>query len=153
MDGLIGEITNSIPFSIGRRGPSSNKFKGLIDDVRIYQRELSSAEVASLSAAESHAIALVSVDKRSAEQKKTLEQYFQQTQVPELAHLQTSIAETRKAKEDLEKSLPNTMVMSEMDKPRDTFIKVRGNYDLDGAKVVAGVPSFLPQISNTENKN
>lgn len=153
MDGLIGEITNSIPFSIGRRGPSSTKFKGLIDDVRIYQRELSSAEVASLSAAESHAIALVPVDKRSAEQKKTLEQYFQQTHVPELSSLQTSVAEIRKAKEDLEKSVPNTMVMSEMDKPRDTFIKVRGNYDLDGEKVVAGVPAFLPQIPNLENKN
>ena len=37
--------------------------------------------------------------------------------------------------------------MSEMEKPRDTFIKVRGNYDQDGEKVTAAVPSFLPQVA------
>jgi hypothetical protein len=37
--------------------------------------------------------------------------------------------------------------MSELEKPRETFIKVRGNYDQDGVKVDAAVPVFLPQVS------
>ena len=55
--------------------------------------------------------------------------------------------ELKKTKEDFERTLPNTMVMSEMEKPRETFIKVRGNYDQDGTKVEAAVPAFLPQIA------
>ena len=39
------------------------------------------------------------------------------------------------------------MVMEELETPRETFIKVRGNYDQDGEKVAAAVPAFLPQIS------
>ncbi|MCA9086907.1 MAG: DUF1553 domain-containing protein, partial [Planctomycetaceae bacterium] len=38
-------------------------------------------------------------------------------------------------------------VMEELETPRETFMKVRGNYDQDGEKVVAAVPAFLPQIN------
>ena len=57
------------------------------------------------------------------------------------------MADLKKAKDAVEKAIPNTMVMAEMEKPRDTFIKVRGQYDQDGEKVAAGAPSFLPQIA------
>lgn len=153
IDNLKGEITNDVPFSIGRRGPSSTQFNGLIDDVRIYERELSDAEVASLNAGEARAIVAVPVAERTEPQKKTLEQFFRRTQVPELAELETKVAELRKTKSDFETALPNTMVMSEMDKPRDTFIKVRGNYDLDGEQVQAAVPGFLPQIAQPEERH
>lgn len=152
IDALKGEITTDVPFCIGRRGPGGTPFKGLIDDVRIYSRELSGAEVASLNAAEAQAIAKLPADQRSEQQKKSLDQYFQQTQVPQLAELQTLVSTQRKAKQDFETAIPNTMVMSEMDKPRETFIKVRGNYDEDGEAVNAAVPAFLPQIANQENK-
>jgi hypothetical protein len=38
------------------------------------------------------------------------------------------------------------MVMIEMDKPRDTFIKIRGQYDKNGEKVTANTPHFLPPL-------
>ena len=44
------------------------------------------------------------------------------------------------------------MVMSEMDKPRDTFIKVRGSYDQNGDQVTAAVPAFLPQVPGRADK-
>ena len=84
---------------------------------------------------------------RSQKQKEQLEKYFRQTQVPDFAVLQKSVDDLKKIKEDYERTLPNTMVMSEMEKPRDTFIKVRGNYDQDGTKVESAVPAFLPQIA------
>ncbi len=65
----------------------------------------------------------------------------------ELADLQKKVKELKKISDDYEKSLPNTMVMEELETPRETFIKVRGNYDQDGEKVAAAVPAFLPQIS------
>ncbi len=152
VDALNGEITNAIPFSLGRRGPASTQFKGLIDDVRVFKRELSSAEVASLTASEFYRIARLPIAERSADQKQTLEDYFLRTQLPQLATLKNTLSALQKSKLEFENSLPNTMVMSEMDQPRQTFIKVRGNYDLDGESVAAAVPAFLPQIAATENQ-
>ena len=52
----------------------------------------------------------------------------------------------RAQKEKLEQSIPTTMVMAEMKKPRDTFILGRGQYDNPKEKVTPGVPSFLPPL-------
>ena len=67
-------------------------------------------------------------DKRTTAQKEQLQNYFRQTQAPEFVEAQKKATDQRKAHDDYEKGLPNTMVMSEMAKPRDTFIKVRGSY-------------------------
>jgi hypothetical protein len=66
---------------------------------------------------------------------------------PNLAELQKQLKDLKKKRDDFEKSIPSTMVMAELETPRETFMKVRGNYDQDGEKVSAGVPAFLPQIS------
>jgi hypothetical protein len=44
----------------------------------------------------------------------------------------------------LEKSIPTTLVAKEMEKPRETFMLVRGEYDKKGDKVQPGVPAILP---------
>jgi len=49
-------------------------------------------------------------------------------------------------KRAIENKIPTTMVMREMDGPRDTFILMRGSYDKPGEKVTAGVPAFLPPL-------
>ena len=146
-DGLTGTIKTDAPFSIGRRGGAGAPFTGRIDDLRIHERSLSAAEVASLSGGARLALVAIAPDKRTPEQKEQLEKFFRETQVPEFAEAQKRAAELRKRQGDFETSLPNTMVMSEMAKPRETFIKVRGNYDKDGEKVSADVPAFLPQVS------
>ena len=150
-DNLAGSIRTSTPFSIGRRGESSVLFHGHIDELCIYQRGLSALEIASVTSAETYKIADISAADRTQKQKEQLEKFFRQTQVPELAVLQKSVNDLRKTKEDFERSLPNTMVMSEMEKPRETFIKVRGNYDQDGTKVEAAVPAFLPQVAKQKD--
>lgn len=61
--------------------------------------------------------------------------------------LYTRLEELRKQRDQLKKSIPTTMVMAEMSKPRDTFILGRGQYDNKGEKVTPGVPSFLPPMS------
>ncbi len=146
LDSLKGSIQSGTPFSIGRRSDSSVRFAGRIDDVRVYERELNAEEVAQLNAVETVKIASLPVDQRSVKQKEQIEKLFRQTQVPEFAELQKSIADLNKSKNEFAAMIPNTMVMSEMEKPRETFIKVRGNYDQDGEKVTAAVPAFLPQI-------
>ncbi len=146
-DNLAGSIRTKTPFSIGRRGESSVLFHGHIDDLCIYQRALSALEISAVTTSETYKITAIAAADRSQKQKEQLEKFFRQTQVPEIAVLQKSVNDLRKTKEDFERSLPNTMVMSEMEKPRETFIKVRGNYDQDGTKVDAAVPAFLPQVA------
>jgi hypothetical protein len=107
---------------------------------------LNAGEVAALGGAATMAIVKIPAAQRTPEQKAQLQKFFRESQAPEFATAQQKVEEIKKAKENVEKAIPNTMVMSEMEKPRDTFIKVRGAYDQDGEKVAAGVPGFLPQI-------
>ena len=146
IDTLTDTISTPEPFSIGRRGATGAPFSGSVDEVRIHGRGLGADEVAALVRAATLAIASIPAGERTPEQQAQLQKLFRETQAPEFAGAQKLAADLRKAKEDLEKAIPNTMVMAEMEKPRDTFIKVRGQYDQDGEPVAAGVPAFLPQI-------
>ena len=145
-DTLTGTINTTAPFSIGRRGDAGQPFTGRVDDLRIYSRALAAPELASLGGAAQMAILAIAAEKRTPEQKAALQKFFRESQVPDAAAAQKRIADAKKAKDELEKVVPNTMVMSELEKPRDTFMKVRGNYDQNGDKVTAGVPAFLPQV-------
>ena len=50
-------------------------------------------------------------------------------------------------------ALPTAMVMQEMDKPRDTFVLVRGMYDQKGERVSMNTPAFLPAMDANLPKN
>jgi Protein of unknown function (DUF1553)/Protein of unknown function (DUF1549)/Planctomycete cytochrome C len=56
------------------------------------------------------------------------------------------LAKLRQAKVELEKAIPSAMVMQEMPAPRETFVRIRGDYAKKGEKVQAGVPAFLPSL-------
>jgi hypothetical protein len=56
------------------------------------------------------------------------------------------VAALRKEREELEKKMPTSMVMAEMESPRDTFLLTRGQYDEPGEQVFAGVPASLPPL-------
>ncbi|HMJ89521.1 MAG TPA: DUF1553 domain-containing protein, partial [Candidatus Acidoferrum sp.] len=46
----------------------------------------------------------------------------------------------------IEKAIPTTLVAKEMEKQRDTFMLIRGEYDKKGDKVSPGLPSILPPL-------
>ena len=56
------------------------------------------------------------------------------------------IAALRKQRDALDNSLPATMVMAELEKPREAFILKRGQYDQRGDPVTRGLPSVLPPL-------
>ncbi len=49
--------------------------------------------------------------------------------------------------------MPSTMVMAELDMPRDTFVLTRGEYSKPGARVSADVPAILPPLPAAAPKN
>jgi hypothetical protein len=143
-DTLTSTIKADKPVVIGRRNHSA-PFKGLIDDVRIYGRELTAAEVAQLAGLESiRAILVTAADKRTPQQKDELVRYYLDNNDPNYKKLAEEQAGWTKKRTELDNAIPTTMVMQEMDKPRDSFILLRGQYDKFGEKVTPSVPGFLP---------
>jgi hypothetical protein len=145
-DKLSASITNSLPFHIGKRG-SSLPYQGSIDDLRCYGRALKATEVAALAQGPQFALLQVPEAKRSAEQKKELAQFFKQNYAADLKQAEEALAKLKADKDALLQKIPNTMVMEELAKPRDTFIFMRGNFQVKGEKVAANVPAFLPALA------
>jgi len=144
-DRLTDTIKTEKPLHIGRRNPSAF-FQGAIDDVRIYDRALTGAEVATLADANPvAAILTIASELRTEKQKHALRQYYlenhdtkyRQLNV-ELDKFRTQETETRERAAKL-----TVMVMQEMKEPRTTFVLKRGQYDQHGEKVTTGVPAFL----------
>jgi hypothetical protein len=143
-DTLAGTIRNTQPLRIGRRQASAS-LKGMVDDVRIYDRQLSREEVAQL--ADSQLIRGVlskPLAKRSASLKQKLRAWFVEHRADQrIANVSARLATLRQRASAMAKSLPTTMVMQDAKKPRPAFVLVRGEYDQHGEEVTAGVPEFL----------
>ena len=145
-DVLTDSIQTTAPLTIGRRTPGA-PFKGMIDDVRVYDRELSGTEVATLANADGFKQLLATLpEKRTEVQKAQLAAYYFENVDAPYKTLTGELNDWKKKQADLEQAIPTTMVMQEMDKPRDTFILLRGQYDKPGEKVTAALPGFLPKI-------
>jgi hypothetical protein len=90
-------------------------------------------------------------DKLEDEDRRKLRAYYlasvyadPQSAVAPLRAQMKSIKEKREA---LEKEIPSTMISRELDKPRPTWVRIRGQYDKHGEQVGPGVPAILPPLS------
>ncbi len=92
-------------------------------------------------------------DKRTDSQAAAVKKYYREKVSTEFAALSEQLAKLKKQQEDLEKSVPTVMVMQDMEKPRETFVLVRGAYDKPGDKVTPNIPSFLPPLPEGATRN
>ena len=87
-------------------------------------------------------------EQQLSELRAKLSEYFLTYDAPQpikQSYADLKSLKTRKA--ELEESIPTTMVMKEMKKPRETFVLGRGDYRNHGDKVSPNVPSCLPPFS------
>jgi hypothetical protein len=82
---------------------------------------------------------------RTDAERDDLKKHFSESDAEYVAMLMKFDA-TRKARDQFNKSIPQVMVMEDMEAPRETFILARGAYDKPGDKVSAGVPESLPPL-------
>lgn len=151
-DKLSGSIRNETTLNLGRRSATSS-FKGSLADVRIYDRVLSADEITKLAEAPLQTLAKIPADKRTAPQSEELSAWFRDHHFPDFAAAKESVKAAQTAIEKFEKTIPTTMVMTEMEKPRDTFLLIRGSYDKPGEKLSANVPASLPPLPANAPKN
>ncbi len=147
IDKLTDTIKTPEPFSIGRRGAAGTMFTGRVDDLRIYGRALAVGEVAQLGGSPTLQLVKIPAAQRTKEQADKLQKFYRETYATDFLAAKRLADERRKTKDDFATTIPNTMVMAELDKVRDSFIKVRGNYDQNGDKVTPAAPAFLPALA------
>jgi len=69
---------------------------------------------------------------------------------PLLGPVADEVAALRKEKDAVEKDVPGTFVFTDMPKPRDSFVMVRGQYNKPGDKVEPATPTFLPPLKKAD---
>jgi hypothetical protein len=151
-DKLSASISTDAPLLIGSR-IKAFPFNGLIDDVRFYDRAVKAPEVAALFAHPNLLAAKLPSEKRTREQQTDLKKFFREHHATEFLAARTRLETLQKEKKELIDKIPDSMVMEEMEKPRDTFVLVRGNYQNKGEKVTAGTPSCWPPLPSGQPTN
>ncbi len=146
-DALKGPIRTDAELTLGRRelGPP---FVGQIDDLRLYQRALTPAEVEDLALHHRARVILSGlIGKPSREQTDFLKDYFLTHAAPDaLEAKRRELTAAVKEKDTIEKTIPTAMVMGELKKPRESFVLARGDYRNPTDKVQPGVPAILPAL-------
>ena len=140
---------------IGQRFRDVGFAKGLVDDFRVFDRELTRGEVAQLHDGDTLANLLARpADALGQAERDTLRDYFLATaSEPHAAQL----AKLRAARESVTKLLDGRgeiMAMEELRlKPRSTFVLNRGVYNAPGERVGAVTPKALSPFSKDAPRN
>jgi hypothetical protein len=136
------------PFRIGAGWGNERRFKGRIDEVRVYSRVLDERDLAVLALDESvNEIARKPDAQRLPAEKFEMRSAYLATAAPaEIRSLAEKLDALLDERAKLEATFPTVMVMAEANPPKSTFLLVRGAYDHPGEKVSPGVPAVLPPL-------
>jgi len=93
-------------------------------------------------------IARIEPDQRSEAQQKRLAEAFLRSD-PKCSAVFARLETLTKEREKLLAAVPTTMVMQELDKPRQTTMQVRGDFLRPGEEVTCDVPAVLPAMEAT----
>ncbi|MCU1236826.1 MAG: hypothetical protein JWP63_4793 [Candidatus Solibacter sp.] len=140
-------VTPAGPLAIG--DPHHDKpLKGDIGGLRIYNRALTPADAEALALHEPIRYILTQEDaKRSKDQNARLLDYFLTYDAPaDLRRVYSELNALKSRAAQLKSEIPNSQVMAEMAKPRDTFILARGDYRNQTEKVTPAVPALFPPL-------
>ena len=126
--------------TVGGGAGKDKRFRGLLDEVRVYGRELKAEEIAMMAAGRTLA-ELAAQASRTALENRQLELAFLETQERWKNMQQLSME-----KERFERTFPSVMVMAESPVQKKTHLLVRGAYDKPGEEVRPGLPAALPPL-------
>lgn len=148
-DRLSDSIRTDKPLRIGRRSPGSPA-KGLIDDVRVYARQLTDADALALAGADPYGptLAKAPADWTPAE-RQTLRSHYLNGFDPQHQQLQKEITRLKAESSAAVKPITTVMVMQDEKSPRMTYVLNRGNYaqPKKDEPVQPGVPASLGALA------
>ena len=138
-----------------RIGAGHSDFTGGVDDLTIYDRDLSAAEVEIVANARLlDALVATPPAERTPSDRAKLRAYFLNQPAPEaIRSAYDRVVTLREKQRTLKAAISTVMVMQEMETPRDSFVLIRGEYDKPGEPVTPGVPAILPSLSKNVPNN
>ncbi len=143
-DNLDWPSRSNSSLKIGGGGGLDNRFRGHIDEVRVYGRELSPAEARSLAVTESLSeLSALPADARRPAQRDKLRLAFLETGAS--GRIRAAMRQRREARRQhrtFAESLPTVMVMREGPR-RQAYLLERGRYDAHGEPVEQGTPDAV----------
>jgi hypothetical protein len=148
IDTLSEPITTEAPFWIGNGHPAA-KFKGLLDDLRVFNQALDQAVIGSLPGLSIQPLVAIAFDQRNQEQSQRIRKHFLENASP--AEWREPFQKLVGLHEELESrrlAVPTVMVMKELSTPRDTKVLLRGAFNRPGESVTAGTPAVLPPLAS-----
>ena len=139
---------------IGGGGGPEYRFRGRIDEVRIFRTSPDDSTIAMLACPDPiESIASIPPARRSEGQRlKLLNAWIELASPPAVRRHQQSLTALINERRRLESQFPTVMVMEEMAQPRPTKILRRGAYDLPGESVTPGLPALLTNGRNEQHR-
>lgn len=127
---------------------------GKIDEIIVYNRQLSDYEIAVLAGIKNwSAIAAKEPAVLTAEETNALQAYYLSVNNPSFIEANKGLQKLRAELADSTENIQELMVMREMKEPKKTYLLKRGNYDMPGDEVHANTPEFLSKFSDKFPKN
>jgi hypothetical protein len=156
-DGLWRDFTyggDEPDLTIGYR-MRDNGFKGgKVDDLHVFDRELTPLEAAHESGRDDLKLALAApLDNLTPLQRDQLFDYYVHTADSGFSTAYAELTLLRQEQNQLVTSIQDIMVMQEMPQPKRAFILKRGAYDAPADEVFAGTPAALPSLPANAPRN
>ncbi|MCE7060041.1 DUF1553 domain-containing protein [Dyadobacter sp. CY343] len=127
---------------------------GQVDDILVYNRELSPFEVQILAKKTNWAaIAGKQPSELTGRETQILKTYYLSAASKETAAARLSLQQKRSELTDSTEKIQELMVMQEMPKPKQAHVLLRGNYDSPGEKVYPATPSSILAFPKNLPKN
>jgi len=143
------------PLRLGAGGGPDGRFSGLLDDVRVYTRDLSATEISILATHQTiPQLVKIPRPKRTPGQAAKLRAYYIAKQASP-AHRTTAnrLPALQRQARSFQATIPTVMVMQELAQPRKTQVLIRGQYDRPGEPVQSGTPQALPATPKGSPRN
>ena len=154
-DSLVQGFGNEGALRLGTAGDVDNQFQGAIDDVRIYEEQLTESELALLAVKESIPEVLqVTESNRTPNQHHKLRTYYiEKFAAEELRQATEQVDRLQRELVEHCREYPTLMVMEELAEPRPTYFLNRGQYDAPGFEVSPNVPAVFAGLPDDVPRN
>ncbi len=139
------------PLLLGRRDSKDPFTGGAIDDVRVYDRQLSEPEVAFLALSdELGKLLALKPDDRSEHQSKQLRTYYLTQYDSVFRDQTTSLEQLRGDVYSLNAKMATTLVFRERKEIRPAYLLERGEYDRHGDQTERNTPAIFPPLAKDQ---
>ena len=132
--------------TIGQRFRDRGFKNGLVDEIKVFDREISPLEAAQVCAGTCPPLPTEPA-RLTPQERRDLFAYYLSAIDPEYRKQLASLKELRKEQSALVDPIAEIMVMKELPTQRPTYLLKRGSYDAPANRVERGTPASLPPFS------